>query len=138
MAITVVKEGIVAEKTDEIYCVPKKEGYTCKVYPRFPGEEVDVSKILIKGKHEISSASIHPKAISIRFTERPPSKIEGGILVVGMGEKYGVYWKGKLVERGFDTEAEAQTFINIKSTEMELGDYTPSELERFLKIKKVT
>ena len=54
-----------------------------------------------------------------------------------MGEKYGVYWKGKLVEGPFDTEAEAQTFINIKSTEMELGDYTPSELERFLKIEKI-
>lgn len=67
-----------------------------------------------------------------------------GQIVIGLdnrwvkwGEKYGVYWKGKLVEGGFDTEAEAQTFINIKSTEMELGDYTPSELERFLKIKKI-
>lgn len=79
-------EEVVAEKTDEIYCVPKEEGYRCTVHGAVGVEalskEVDVKKVLILGEHKIRRASIHPKAFSIVLSDRPTTKKFDDILEV--------------------------------------------------------
>ncbi len=85
-------EEVVAEKTDEIYCVPlrllvgEKEGYRCTVHGAVGVEalskDVDVKKVLIMGEHKIRRASIHPKAFSIVLSDRPTTKKVDDILQV--------------------------------------------------------
>ena len=50
--------------------------------------------------------------------------------------KYVVFWKGRKI-RTFEDKKRAITFIHIESQQMEFGDYTPSQLKRFWKIKKI-
>jgi len=53
---------------------------------------------------------------------------------------YALFWKGRrLRDMGtFRTRKEAETVRGIEMTQMELADYTPKELDRWLKVKKVT
>ena len=53
-----------------------------------------------------------------------------------MANKYGLYWKGKLI-RKFKTEQEAETFKGIEMTQMELAEYSEAQLNRYFKIKKL-
>lgn len=52
---------------------------------------------------------------------------------------YALYWKGKkLTEQGiFKTRKEAETTMGIELTQMELANFTPLQLKRWLQIKKV-
>ena len=53
-------------------------------------------------------------------------------------KKYALFWKGKrLPNMTFDTEAEAITARRLETQQMELAEYTPSQLKRMLKVKKV-
>lgn len=56
-----------------------------------------------------------------------------------MAKKYALFFKGKrLKDLGtFNTKLEAETTRGIECTQMELADYTPSQLRRFFKIKKI-
>ena len=54
--------------------------------------------------------------------------------------KYALFWKGKrLRDLGtFDSKIEAETTRGIEMTlEMELAEYSPSQLRKWFKIKKV-
>jgi len=52
--------------------------------------------------------------------------------------KYALFWKGKrLPNMTFDTKEEAETARGIEVTQMELAEYTPQQLQKNLKIKKV-
>lgn len=57
--------------------------------------------------------------------------------------RFGVFWKGKLhhYEDGsplvFDSRKEAETWVRLETQQMELADYTPAELRKMMKIKKV-
>ncbi len=50
---------------------------------------------------------------------------------------YALFWKGRrLRDMGtFRTRKEAETVRGIEMTQMELADYTPKELDRWLKVK---
>lgn len=50
---------------------------------------------------------------------------------------FDVYWKDDLIASGFDTRLEAETFIGIESTQMELAEYTPEDLKRNFSIVEV-
>lgn len=53
--------------------------------------------------------------------------------------RYALFWKGKrLRELGtFHSLSEAETSRGLEMTQMELAEYSPSELKRWFKIKKV-
>lgn len=51
---------------------------------------------------------------------------------------YALHWKGKrLPGMTFKTKKEAVTTQGIESMQMELAEYSPTELDKFFKVKKV-
>ena len=52
---------------------------------------------------------------------------------------YALYWKGKrLNDLGtFRTKKEAETARGIEMTQMELAEYSPAQLKKYLTIKKI-
>lgn len=52
---------------------------------------------------------------------------------------YALFWKGKrLRDLGtFDTKLEAETTRGIEMTQMELAEYTPAQLNKWFRIRKV-
>ena len=54
-------------------------------------------------------------------------------------EKYALFWKGdQLKDLGtFKSKIEAETTRGIEMTQMELAEYTPKQLQKYFKIKKV-
>lgn len=53
-----------------------------------------------------------------------------------MTTQHAACWKGEIVET-FPTHAEAETFIGIEKTQMELAEYTPEELQENWEIREV-
>jgi hypothetical protein len=54
-------------------------------------------------------------------------------------KKYALFWKGKrLRDLGtFNTQAQAETTRGIEMTQMELAEYTPKQLRRWFKVKRI-
>ena len=52
--------------------------------------------------------------------------------------KYALYWKGRRIPNmTFATRKEAETAKGIEATQMESAEYTPSQMRRWFKVKKV-
>jgi len=55
-----------------------------------------------------------------------------------MKTKYALFWKGKRIPKmTFKTKSEAETTRGIEATQMELAEYSPKQLNRWFKIKKI-
>jgi len=53
--------------------------------------------------------------------------------------KYALFWKGKKIPKmTFDSKTQATTAWRLETQQMELAEYSPLQLKRMLKVKKIT